>query len=355
MKVVPSPWLWVAGIVCLAVLAGILLVFLSNIRDFDVSDFAAEEITFLYGDAEVAGTLHLPQADTPPLLVLVHGDGPQDRYAGDSLLPLIRVLLENGIAVFSWDKPGIGASSGNWLTHSMADRSALAASAIETLSHQTDQSFASIGVLGFSQAGWVLPDLALRNTAADHFIIVGGAINWLRQGEYHTRIRLERDGVSPDKIDEILTAQARGNANFATGDLTYEAYVSAHTGDGAPMPEDRFHFAKINMQSDATHALQRVAKPFFSVHGADDLNVDPQVNSAAYRKLLTTGHPMSGAVVLPNATHGLLRADLFNYQQPSDMPVWAVTRFVLSGRNAYAPGALDLIVTRTKQAAPRGH
>jgi len=346
---VTRSFLCLAGVSGLAALCGVCLVFLSNIRDFDLADFETVDLTFVHGSADIGGTLHLPDAKTPPLLVLVHGDGPQDRHAGGSLLPLIRVLLENGIAVFSWDKPGIGASSGNWLHYSMTDRSSLVANAIARLTSDPDHRFASIGVLGFSQAGWVLPDLALRDTEADHFMLVGGAINWLRQGEYFTRTRLKRQGKSQDKINQAFFEKARRNADLQREDLSYETYVANHPAGGTPMSKDRFHFVRENMKSDAANTLRRVQKPFMSVHGSEDLNVDPDFNVKEYRRLLARGHKKNEAIVIPDAGHGLLKAAHYNYQLPDEMPWWTQARFVLSGRDAYAPGALDLIITRTKR------
>ncbi|GAA0777920.1 alpha/beta fold hydrolase [Roseibium denhamense] len=350
MKIFRRALLWLTGAISLIVLFGAGLLFLTNVSDFDLAGFKSENISFPHGGATISGTLHLPHEDNPPLLVLVHGDGPQDRYAGGSLLPLMRVLLENGIAVYSWDKPGIGASSGNWLDYSMQDRSELAAQAVTKLSSHPDNRFASIGILGFSQAGWVLPGLALRETAASHFILVGGAVNWLRQGSYFTRIRLEQEGVSDGVIEQIIAEETRRNRDIKASAHSYEAYLSSFDGKGQPMSENRFNFVRKNMNSDASETLRQVRKPFLTIHGSHDLNVDPEFNPQEYRRLLAAGGASTETVVIANATHGLLKADPFNYQLPDEMPIWTQAWFVLSGRNAYAPGALDQILSWTLQA-----
>jgi hypothetical protein len=48
-------------------------------------------------------------------------------------------------------------------------------------------------------------------------------------------------------------------------------------------------------------------------------------------------------VTVPNATHGLLRADLFNYQLPSDWPWYLEYVFLGMGRDAHILQSLDQI------------
>ncbi|WP_260081260.1 alpha/beta hydrolase family protein [Phaeobacter inhibens] len=124
---------------------------------------------------------------------MVHGDGPQDRVSGGGYAPLINVFLDQGIAVASWDKPGVGASGGNWLHQSMADRASETSAALSLLNQRFDDM--ALGAVGFSQAGWVLPQLTRRD--ADFLVLVGPAVSWQDQGDYYTRVRLAQDGLDP--------------------------------------------------------------------------------------------------------------------------------------------------------------
>ena len=44
-------------------------------------------------------------------IILVHGSGPQNR---ESILPFARFLIRHGMAVFGYDKRGVGGSTGDW-------------------------------------------------------------------------------------------------------------------------------------------------------------------------------------------------------------------------------------------------
>ncbi|WP_232448739.1 hypothetical protein [Burkholderia ubonensis] len=48
-------------------------------------------------------------------------------------------------------------------------------------------------------------------------------------------------------------------------------------------------------------------------------------------------------VIVPDATHALLRARWFDYQLESDWPAWKRLLFMSLGRRAYEPGALGMI------------
>jgi pimeloyl-ACP methyl ester carboxylesterase len=80
----------------------------------------------------LAGTLALPPTETPCRggVVMVGGSGPADRD-NDWLFPPIRQHLVNaGIAVFSYDKRGVGESTGSWLTPTLDDLAADCAAAL---------------------------------------------------------------------------------------------------------------------------------------------------------------------------------------------------------------------------------
>lgn len=345
-----------ASAVLLAVLAGVFLIF-QGLQDFDLSEYESRPIVFSFDEYSVAGTLHLPpaksqQPENPTLVLLVHGDGPADRYSGGGYLPLISSLLDSGMAVFSWDKPGVGESDGNWLSFSMEDRARLAATALATAREQPELQASPTGFLGFSQAGWVLPILAEDPAQGDFFVIVGGAVNWLHQSGYYTRRRLELAGASSTTIDKALAQTAKDGERFLDKDFSYQDYLDSGMDKG-PMPEDRFTFASRNAAADSTTALARISAPVLTMHGADDLNVDPGFNSGVYRKILKDRNPANRFVILPGATHALLRAEAFNYQLEGQMPDWSKALFTVLGRRAYAPGALDTIVTWiSAQAVP---
>ena len=268
----------------------------AGLDDHDLSRWASQPFRIETSDGTRNGTLWQPQGTPRASVVLVHGDGPQDRLSGGGYVPLINALLEAGITVASWDKPGIGASDGDWRDQSMEDRARDVRAALAALPTGPKR-----GALGFSQAGWVLPKL--RAPDADFLVLIGPAISWQEQGAYYS----SRRGAS---------------------------------GPGPALTPERRAFVERNRNADATSDLAALNIPLLAIWGERDLNVDAAQDAATYRALLGS---CGDILIWPDATHGLLRAGPYNYQLLSDWPWHAKARFIWAGRAAYAPGVLDHI------------
>lgn len=294
----------VFSLIAVAFLFGLAL--LRGLSDFDLSEYPQSEVQFSTSQGAMVGTLILPGVEgNAPVAVFVHGDGPQDRFSSDGYLVQMRLLLEAGIGVYSWDKAGVGASEGNWLHQSMSDRAREATAALEIVRMQDGVDRGRVGFLGFSQAGWVVPEAAGPGSPAAFAILMGGAVNWEDQGAYYGRKR-----------------RAQGI-------------------ERASMSEDRLAFVERNKASDARAALAKISVPFLGIFGAEDLNVDPIGDAAIYRKLAEPLRPENRVIVVEGATHGLLRASVFNYQLISQWPSRTVLAYVMAGRCAFAPNVWD--------------
>jgi pimeloyl-ACP methyl ester carboxylesterase len=83
----------------------------------------SENVTFANAGVVLAGSLTLPaRAASVPGVVMVGGSGPSDRDNDTHFPPIGRHLVDAGIAVLSYDKRGVGGSSGDWLDATMDDR-----------------------------------------------------------------------------------------------------------------------------------------------------------------------------------------------------------------------------------------
>ena len=72
-----------------------------------------EEITFQSGEYTLVGDLRTPAGTGPfPVILFVHGSDDADRTLFGYYLPVMERMLRAGYAVFSWDKPGTGQSTG---------------------------------------------------------------------------------------------------------------------------------------------------------------------------------------------------------------------------------------------------
>eukprot|EP00435_Cladocopium_sp_Y103_P078419 s1_g2158.t1 len=299
------------------------LAFLRGLSDFDLSGYAQQEIHFPTDQGSMVGTLILPD-DVPaaPIAIFVHGDGPQDRFGGDGYLVPMKLLLDAGIGVFSWDKPGVGASDGNWMHQSMDERTLEAVAALEAVQKASQVDASKVGFVGFSQAGWVVPAAVGPGSNAAFAVLVGGAVNWEEQGAYYSRRRVGLD-LPP-------------------------------SGTRSEMSDDRRAFVTRNQGADALAALAQVQVPFLAIYGADDLNVDARRNAETYERALGTLRRENSVVIVPDATHGLLRSDMFNFQLSTDWPGWAIPAFVLAGRYAFAPGVWTDMADWIHSVVPEG-
>jgi len=78
------------------------------------------DLNFTAGKLKLFGTLHLPNADHPPLVVGSHGLEGTRESAKQQVLA--RLLPENGIAFFRFDHRGCGRSQGNFITDTSLDK-----------------------------------------------------------------------------------------------------------------------------------------------------------------------------------------------------------------------------------------
>ncbi|HEX9608222.1 MAG TPA: alpha/beta fold hydrolase, partial [Gemmatimonadaceae bacterium] len=120
----------------------------------------SEDVRFSNRDIQLAGTLIAPSTGGKhPAIVLVHGSGAENR---EHVLPFARFLIRHGIAVLGYDKRGVGESTGDWNTATFEDLASDAVAAVGYLKTRRDIDASEIGLLGWSQAGWIMPLAAVR-------------------------------------------------------------------------------------------------------------------------------------------------------------------------------------------------
>lgn len=308
--------------------------FVIRLSDFDLSGYGKQrEISFQHHQDILHGTLILPPGKVnPPVVLIVHGDGAQDRWSADGYIPLVKFLVAQGIAVFSWDKPGVGTSTGNWLAQTMADRAEEAAMALQKMKQQPELKDSRAGFLGFSQAGWVVPQ-ASQQALPDFAVLVGAAINWRNQGVYYLEQRLKFAGRSAVEIDQTKKLEEE------TFDRQFTEEAAAHPCLSRCTRQD---FERRNSRADATKEISGMHTPALIMMGENDRNVDPNETVEIWARKLPESTPRCIQLVA-GATHGLLRSRWFDYQLPSQLPLWKQGLFLLLGQYAYSPAALTAV------------
>lgn len=125
----------------------------------------------------LAGMRFVPAGEPPfPAVVIAHGSGPSSR-ANPWYLTYAAHLQRNGIAVLLPDKRGSGGSAGDWRKSSLEDLATDAEAAISFLKAERPRLVSSVGVLGVSQGGMLVPIVAARSPDLAFAIsVVGGTI-----------------------------------------------------------------------------------------------------------------------------------------------------------------------------------
>lgn len=335
----------VVGLVATVFLVAVL-------SQFDLVNAESIEIEFEHEGDSLSGTLLLPAGKKPfPVALFLHGDGPQDRFAGDSYSLVMNAFLKKGIACFSWDKKGVGKSGGNWLHQNMSGRADEALAALQALEKRDEIDAEKIGYIGFSQAGWVIPEIATKSNIPAFYIIVGGATNWMKQSAYIARTRLLSEGFSDNDIQQVLTYSNRVN-ELIKGESSYDDYASFHDENPAPkgyvtnlLSKERFQFVRSNIGADiSTKNIQNIKKPLLAIWGEHDLNVDAAMNHSVYKE--ATENMPGGDVTLlmiGSATHGILNSETYNYHLIGQWPVSTKIRYLLEAKDAYGKGYLETL------------
>ncbi|HEX6315743.1 MAG TPA: alpha/beta hydrolase, partial [Gemmatimonadaceae bacterium] len=162
-----------------------------------------EDVQFSNGAVQLAGTLITPTTPGPyPAVILVHASGAENR---EHLLPFARFLIRHGMAVLGYDKRGVGGSTGDWNKASFDDLAGDVVVAFEYLKTRSDIQRTQIGMLGWSQAGWVMPLAATRARDWAFLISISGAgVSGRETTIDQARNEMVANGMKPQIVDQII-------------------------------------------------------------------------------------------------------------------------------------------------------
>ena len=186
---------------------------------------AREEVTFKNGAVTLACTLLIPQSKGKhPALVFTHGGGAPLRevYWG-----LGYVYAARGFAVLTYDKRGVGKSTGNWGEASFQDLADDAVAAAKFLQERTYVAANQIGFFGQSQGGWIAPLAASRfPDAAFAIALSGGGLSPAEQELLDSEYELTKAGYTADEVKDALAFQKLKNEIIASHDK-WDEYAKA--------------------------------------------------------------------------------------------------------------------------------
>jgi pimeloyl-ACP methyl ester carboxylesterase len=230
------------------------------------------DVHFTCSGAVLAGTLYLPSGPgRHPAVVWVHGSGEATRltYGG-----FVAAFVNSGIAVFSYDKRGVGASQGVCCPGDESHFNLLAADAdgaVNALRSRTDIDPRRIGLVGASQAGWIVPLAAdrSRHRVAFTALISGPAVT---TGEEALWSRLAGED-EPGRLPKAKKAE-----------ITRRLVPSGYD----PLP-----------------SIARMDVPGLWLYGGQDKSIPAERSAAVLRRLRGSQGKDFTVVVFPDGDHNL--------------------------------------------------
>jgi len=210
------------GSVLSILIFGLVGLFVSCAKDDQIHGSGDFKITS--GNATLAGNLELPKTAGPyPVAIVVHGSG---RVTGRDVKILFRDLPAKGIALLTYDKRGVGKSTGSYddVNPGSSEKvfKLLASDVlawVDFLKKHGDINPRQIGLVGASQAGWIIP-LAASMSADVQFIVnaVGPTVSIGKQ-DYYSHLTQEKIALSDGTINgfslEFLNESTKKNDVFA--------------------------------------------------------------------------------------------------------------------------------------------
>jgi pimeloyl-ACP methyl ester carboxylesterase len=307
-----------------------------------------EEITFQSDHFKLVGDLQIPGAEGKhPAIIMVHGDGGIDRYDSGKYRPIMERFLRAGYAVFSWDKPGTGESTGEfedgaWI---ITYRASILVDAVEFLKENPAIDPERIGVWGISQGGIVIPmALTMSGNIAFMIVVSGPGMNGIDQTAYLIGQKLLCEGYSEEEAQ--LAAQSYAGLCKAT---TYQEYrenmaaftqyppVLSFTG-GDILPEEGWAPWNRNVDAffDPIAVIEQTTIPVLAFFGEKDTQVDPFQGEQAYREALDkAGNQHYRVELIPGVDHNIVLSETGCLAERDSRP-WALWL-------KYAPEYLDLM------------
>ena len=235
--------------------------------------YTIEEVVFPGGaeDVRLAGTLTIPESGAYPTVVLVTGSGPQDRnetlMGHQPFRVLADYLSRHGVAVLRYDDRGVGGSTGDFEGATTLDVTDDAAAAMAYLRTRADVAPHRVGVLGHSEGGLVVADLAARGRDLSCGVMLAGP-TVSGEAVHQAQIRLVVDTSSmpiPDSTIERIAALNAALYVAARGSGTWqERRVEGLRRYRTALEE--FNFVErglLQLDPDDTALVDTIVSPWF--------------------------------------------------------------------------------------------
>lgn len=316
---------------------------------------------------QMHGRLYTPPGPGPHHTILyVHGGGDYSLLSDPYAQNTARAFVERGMAVFVFDKRGLGQSGGEYEDSNLAGKADDVRAALDYLATRPDVDHGCVIVWAISQAGWFAPQAIEGRSDVCGLILVSPAgTNPAEHAQIWLRRPLARAGVTGaaqdeaaavyamllryqgtgENYDAMRAAMARAEQQpwfaAATATGTWQGLPQSSTALLAPdalraawetSPADYAWFREGAHWEDFTDEYASVRQPVLLVYGSIDTLIDPIASRAIFERVWAGRND----VVVSNylgAGHGIqTRASGAENPTPpylAEMTSWARLRFGL--------------------------
>lgn len=281
-------------------------------------------VVYRAGRVEIAATMLSPGRTQPiAAVVIVHGSGSSARD-NPWTTAYAQALAQRGIIVLYPDKRGSGRSSGDWRTSSVQDLAADVRAGVAFLRGQGDVGSAAIGIIGFSQGGYVASVLAAEDATVSFTAVISGGTAKLRD-QIVDELVLEAERrnqplteAASQRLRELygrLFAAARDRRDWSA----FAHAVAEAKEQGGPLayalrtiPPDTTHWAVQYLASmgdfDPMPYWNRARSPALFIFGGADTQV--RIDDSIERLRASPARNQFTIITLGDAGHALFRDDV---------------------------------------------
>lgn len=229
----------------------------------------------------LAGTIYKPK-NAYASVVVVHGSGQETR-----MTEFAELLANNGISVLTYDKRGVGKSGGVYAGPEVGTNNVdslninlLAKDARAALNKIKNYSNGTpIGLLGFSQAGWIIP-IAANNNPLVNFMVLFSC-------------------PTTTSLEQLrFQFYTNGNTNF------WVNHTEEDARNHIKNDSDRYQF----ISTDPKVALRNISAPSLWLFGEKDIQIPVKLCIEQINELKTKGKHFE-YILFPNLGHNTAFAD----------------------------------------------
>jgi len=228
--------------------------------------------------------------------------------------PIWNRFVEAGYVCMSWDKPGVGKSTGTFGDKTLFhDRASIAVEAVEYLKARKDIDNKRIGFWGLSQAGYIMP-LAASMTNDISFMIAVSCfgVNSIEQGAYFLEKQLISEGLSSQEARKFAdyylkyrNTKSYDEYSAYAESLNKQPYIKK-TGWVDIKPRDKYVPLQPNSESlfNPVSIIEKTTFPILAIFGEKDTQMPPKLSAEAYREALHKAENKHFKVIMfPDADH----------------------------------------------------